>query len=244
MKKYIKLIYALLYFFACGILGAFLMVLIITKKINPFIFVIVLVLSYVLQLIIHEAGHAFLGRMSGYWLLSFRIFSFMWVWNERGKVSLKREKVAGTLGQCLMIPPDYSENNFPCKRYLLGGVLANLIVSLLGLILSFLVPYIAIFSTVGFLCALLNGIPYGFNDGMNVKLLSKYPKNRYFLFLQLAINYQFTQGKNYSDFPASYFKVFSDNDGLIRSHFTDYQIILNAAKALEMLDFEHETVIL
>ena len=62
-------------------------------------------LSYFLQIVVHEAGHLVFGLLTGYQYSSFRIGSFMWVKLD-GKIRLKRYSMSGTGGQCLMAPPD------------------------------------------------------------------------------------------------------------------------------------------
>ncbi|MFI3201896.1 MAG: hypothetical protein R3Y54_10315 [Eubacteriales bacterium] len=63
----------------------------------------VLIAGYI-QIIIHEAGHLIFGFISGYRFISFRIGNFMWM-QENGKLRVKRLKIVGTGGQCLMAPP-------------------------------------------------------------------------------------------------------------------------------------------
>ena len=64
--------------------------------------------AFFFHMLIHEAGHLVFGLMTGYKFSSFRIASFMWL-KESGKLKLKRVNVAGTGGQCLMIPPEMSQ---------------------------------------------------------------------------------------------------------------------------------------
>ena len=56
------------------------------------------------HMIVHEAGHLVFGLLTGYKFSSFRILSFLWQKEDDG-LKLKRLKVAGTAGQCLMAPP-------------------------------------------------------------------------------------------------------------------------------------------
>lgn len=77
--------------------------------VGMFVFMYVAILMHI---VIHEAGHLVFGLLSGYKFSSFRIFSFMWI-KENGKIKLKRLSIAGTGGQCLMVPPDMTEGKFP-----------------------------------------------------------------------------------------------------------------------------------
>ena len=83
--------------------------------------------SLFLQLIIHETGHLVFGLLSGYRFSSFRIGSFMWM-KVNGKLVCKKLTVAGTGGQCLMIPPELQDGKIPVLMYNLGGSIMNLVV--------------------------------------------------------------------------------------------------------------------
>ena len=54
-----------------------------------------------------------------------------------GKLSVKRHRVLGTGGQCLMIPPEVQPENAPFALYHLGGVIFNFIVFALSASLYF-----------------------------------------------------------------------------------------------------------
>lgn len=89
-----------------------------------------LYLAWLIQVVIHEAGHLICGLLSGYTFSSFRIGSFMLL-KENGRLVTKRLKIPGTGGQCLMAPPEMVNGKFPVVLYNLGGSLFNLIVTLL-----------------------------------------------------------------------------------------------------------------
>ena len=65
-----------------------------------------------LQLTIHEAGHLVFGLRSGYQFSSFRIGSFMWL-KENDRSVLRKLSLAGTGGQCLMVPPQMQDGKIP-----------------------------------------------------------------------------------------------------------------------------------
>ena len=88
--------------------------------------VLILVVAYFLQIIIHELGHLIFGLMTGYRFKSFRIGSLMLIRNADGKLSFKRLSIAGTAGQCLMGPPDIENGKIMHILYNFGGVIANL----------------------------------------------------------------------------------------------------------------------
>ena len=69
-----------------------------------------LIAGYMAGIIIHESGHLVTGLRSGYEFISFRIGSITFI-KENGKLSRKKFNIAGTGGQCLMMPPRPSEKN-------------------------------------------------------------------------------------------------------------------------------------
>ena len=98
---------------------------------------LILFMSVLLQIILHEAGYCSFGWISGYRFLSFRIGSFMWL-KKDGGIRFARLKIAGTGGQCLMGPPDLTEGKFPYILYNLGGSIINLLSAPIFLMLLFL----------------------------------------------------------------------------------------------------------
>ena len=86
------------------------------------------------QIIIHEGGHLLFGLLSGYSFSSFRVGPFMLM--KQGKeYCLRRMKLAGTGGQCLLAPPDLKDGKIPFVLYNLGGSLLNLISAVLCFLL-------------------------------------------------------------------------------------------------------------
>ena len=74
------------------------------------------------------------GIISGYKFSSIRFLSFIF-FLENGKLKLKKLKLAGTGGQCLMIPPKL-DGTSPVCLYNWGGCLANLIFSIIFLVVA------------------------------------------------------------------------------------------------------------
>ena len=184
----------------------------------------VFIASVYLQTIIHEAGHLVFGLMSGYKFSSFRIFSFMWLKDENsGKLKLKRFSLAGTGGQCLMAPPDTADGSYPVILYNLGGPIMNVAVSVVCVILSavfssvYLLPIALLtFSVMGFIFAVMNGIPIQTdmitNDGYNALSLTRDPDSRQAFWIQLKINELVSQGARLKDMPNEWFIIPSDGD--------------------------------
>lgn len=176
-----------------------------------------------LQTIIHEAGHLVFGKLTGYEFSSFRIASFTWI-KENGKLKLKRYSLAGTAGQCLMSPPDMVDNKIPTLLYNLGGCIANIITSIIALILFFLLKdnfsiisvAMLIIAILGFAYALINGIPLKLglidNDGHNALILGKNPQAMRAFWIQMKINDLNSKGQRVKDMPEEWFAVPSEEE--------------------------------
>ena len=164
-------------------------------KPNIILFLITGVIAFILHIIVHEAGHLVFGLLSGYKFVSFRVFDFKIIKDENGKLSFRYEKIAGTGGQCLMRAPEYVEGKFKYKLYLLGGVIFNVLFSI---VFWLILPsyYTLLFALIGFTLAFLNLIPMGFNDGMTFYHASKDETTRFVLHLQLEYVYYQSIGKN------------------------------------------------
>lgn len=170
------------------------------------------------NIIIHELGHLIFGLITGYKFVSFRVGSLM-LKKEKGKFVFRKFKLPGTAGQCLMMPDEnWNAYDYPYILYNLGGVLANIIVSLLSLVLFLFVsynPYLRaaclILFTYGTIIALSNGIPMKVegitNDGYNILDLKRDKHARRALYLQLHINGLLTDGIRIKDMPEEYFEL-------------------------------------
>ena len=162
---------------------------------NIILLLIAGVIAFILHIIVHEAGHLFFGFLSGYKFISFRVFDFKIIKDENGKLKIRYERLAGTGGQCLMRAPEYVEGKFKYKLYLLGGVIFNIVLSIVSWLI---LPsyYTFLFALIGFTLAFLNLIPTGFNDGMTFYHASKDETTRFVLYLQLEYVYYQSIGKN------------------------------------------------
>ena len=177
-------------------------------------------LGIFLQLTIHEAGHLVFGLKSGYQFSSFRIGSFMWL-KENDKIVSRRLSLAGTGGQCLMVPPQLQDGKIPVILYNLGGCIMNLVASLVFLVIYLLIPKGTIISLfclmmvlIGVAIALMNGIPLRLgtvdNDGHNALSLRKNPDAMRAFWLQLKVNEQIAKGIRLKDMPDEWFAVPDD----------------------------------
>ncbi|WP_310601536.1 site-2 protease family protein [Anaerosporobacter sp.] len=203
-------------------------------------------LSFVFQLIIHEAGHLFGGLLTGYHFNSFRIGSFMLLKKDK-KLHLRKLSLAGTGGQCLMGPPDKTDENTPYALYLLGGVLFNLITSILSGVIAFFTPDTSIlsylcmvFSVTGIAFAVTNGIPLRLtlvhNDGYDVFSLRKNPEALRYFFVQLKIGEQMALGTRLQNMPEEWF--FIPSDAMLKNSLIATIRVFNCNRLLDQKQFE------
>ena len=178
---------------------------------------LIFMLTYFVQLIIHEVGHLIAGLLSGYSFGSFRVGSVMLV-KDGDKLKIKRQTVAGTGGQCLMIPPEPVDGRLPVILYNLGGVLLNLLtlpLCVLTLQLSIGKPFAYAISVLmflsGLLVALTNGIPLKLgminNDGSNARELYKNSEAQLAFYNQFMILDKVRNGARLRDIPKKYFPM-------------------------------------
>lgn len=197
-----------------GVVGSF----------GPIRFYVAFLLGFFIQIVLHEAGHLVFGLITGYRFVSFRVGSLMLI-RAKGKTRLCRYKLPGTGGQCLMAPPaPYSPEN-KAQLYNYGGALMNLICSVAALPVilwgrGLAAVYAAIFSLIGILSALLNGLPInGFlaNDGANARALRADERARFALWLQLTANHMLAEGTRLRDLPDQWFEETDFKDSLTLS---------------------------
>ena len=220
LKKIYDLAVGILFFATAVGAVVFLSVTLLSGFFNPFEVILglagIMLLAYI-SIIVHEAGHLIFGLMSGYGFSSFRIGSLMWV-KQDGKIRLRRFSLAGTGGQCLMVPKSESESRAQLITFNLGGVYANVILSCLFGLLYFLslrvilLALVFLFGTiVSFFVAITNGIPIALggiaNDGMNALHLSKNPDAAIAFRNQLLMNAAQTNGTSLEQMPDEWFEL-------------------------------------
>ena len=182
---------------------------------------IFLYLTVMIHIVLHEAGHLIFGLMSGYQFSSFRIGSHM-LMKENGKLVHRKIKIAGTGGQCLMIPPEMVDGKFPVVLYNLGGSIVNLVVAALMIPVfvaidksSVFALFVFLFIAMGAITGLSNGIPMRTktvdNDGYNAISLGKSREAMRAFWIQMKTNEQLTKGIRTKDMPEEWFEVPSDD---------------------------------
>ena len=179
-----------------------------------------LYLAFMIHIVLHEAGHLIFGLMSGYQFSSFRIGSHM-LMKESGKLVHRKIKIAGTGGQCLMVPPEMVDGKFPVVLYNLGGSIVNLLVTALMIPVFVAIDKNSIFALFFFLLiasgaitGLGNGIPMRTktvdNDGYNAISLGKSKEAMRAFWIQMKTNEQLTKGIRTKDMPEEWFEVPTD----------------------------------
>lgn len=195
-----------------------------------------LIVCFLLQTILHEAGHLIAGLLSGYRFVSFRIGSWTWIKNKKdGSVERKKFSLPGTLGQCLLAPPEYT-SKFPCVFYNLGGVLMNLLLAVISLLLVICIPmpgflwiFLVVNAFVGLIMALSNGVPFSSggisNDGKVTLVLARNAHERKAFWTSLKINEAQQDGIRLKDMPDEWFVMEEDLEdaGYLQSSIAIFQ---------------------
>ncbi len=215
----------------------------------------ILYLAFFIQIIIHEAGHLVFGLLTGYHFSSFRIGSFMWI-RQNGKIRFKRFTLAGTGGQCLLVPPPLENGKIPYVLYNLGGSFLNLFSASAAVGLIFFVDtrgllhfFLLIMCIIGAGFALTNGIPMNAdgvtNDGHNARDLEKNPNALRAFWLQMKINEAQASGLRLKDMPGEWFEMPPQEDmknimcstiAVVRtSRFMDQHAFTQAAESIDAL---------
>lgn len=255
-QKQKSILYQVVFFFLCLALGTFIGALLarsdksaiqlLPALIELLIFIPALI---ILQIIIHEAGHMLAALASGWEFLSFRIFKFT-ISRKDGKFHFSVFHIPGTAGQCLMMPPERPLSPSQLSFYNMGGALANLVTTLIALLLLLLVPSInqsgtgtrllVVFILAGVFMAFTNGIPFVMggipNDGMNNRMLKRDPLSRQIFIDVMRINGFIQKGIRLKDIPSAYFHAEDQLDcaNTIQVMACFYQL----ARTLDQLDFE------
>ncbi len=186
------------------------------------VFVLIVFVSVIVSIIIHEAGHLLFGILSGYSFCSFRIFSLMIVKTDAG-MKFKKLSVPGTSGQCLLVPPECKDRKMPTIAYNLGGFILGFASAVIfGLLAFLLCNYVLIYMLLVALCvanitiSLTNGIPMRVglidNDGKNAVSLIKNSKAAHALKIQLLVNAENSRGVSLSDMPDEWFVMPNDTE--------------------------------
>ena len=180
------------------------------------VYLLVFYAVYFVQIIVHESGHLVFGIITGYKFSSFRIGNVI-ITKAKGKLKFARFSIAGTLGQCLLSPPESKDGKIPYRLYNFGGVIFNILFALICFALYWLLPQIHILSAalmvsaaIGLWIAASNGIPMRGtvnNDGYNGISLGKDLHALRSFSNQLRVNARMTNGERLRDMPRELFEL-------------------------------------
>ena len=182
---------------------------------------VLLGISLVLHIFIHEIGHLIGGKMSGYNFDSIRFFNLTFI-KKDGKLMVKKFNIVGAPGQCLMSPPKPIDGKYPYLLYNLSGALLNIIFAIVAVVLYVAIPvpsalwWVFIpFVIVGIVLGIMQLVPMqnAMNDGHNVKTLRRSETARQEFWLMLHINAQTTKGARLRDIVSEKdFEFLKNND--------------------------------
>ena len=179
-----------------------------------------LFLGIVLHIILHETGHLIAGLLSGYKFISFSIGSIMIIKNN-DRLRIKRFAIAG-VGQCLMLPPESTNNTYPFTMSYLCGGLMNFIAGGIFFALFLFLKDIFLYAGeifiplagMGPLFGLLNILPLKIGglvtDGHNIVSLKKSEKARHAHWLLASAANRISSGERAKNLPEKWFE-FSEN---------------------------------
>lgn len=209
------------------------------------VFLLSLIVSFLAQIILHEAGHLVFGRLTGYRFVSFNVLGHIWQKDKEGRVRHGRMQIAGAGGQCLMAPPDYNGGDFPFTAYNLGGVMMNLIVALVCALLMwanpFVVPDILLgcMIGVGVFFALTNGLPIPVaaiqNDGRNLTCIRRDLHARRAFWAQMAIAAALAEGTRIKSMPDEWFAPFPEEE--MDNPIVSAIAVMNTTRLMDEMNF-------
>lgn len=171
----------------------------------------IFVISLCVVPIIHESGHLFMGLMTGYDFVSFRVGNFAIV-KENNKLKKKKFNVVGTGGQCILSykKVEYPER-IPYFWYHFGGVFFNLLTTAICMcvIISsksiFINVGLGILAAISLVTGITNIIPTKAtgigSDGYNLMIFRKSAINRIANYKIMLINSLQYQGIKLEDMP-------------------------------------------
>ncbi len=163
--------------------------------------IVFLGLSIFLAVVLHEFGHLLGGLATGYGFVSFRILDWILVRYPEG-FRLKRYSIPGTLGQCLLSPPEKEDGDYPVLIYNYSGVVMNLVLIFISLAYLFWgsKPALTYFFYGGIfinlILAAMNIIPIEPNDGYNGRKLKRDQDYKDMFWEILYINSLLTRGED------------------------------------------------
>lgn len=211
----------------------------------------------------HEFGHFLFGRLSGYGFVSFRVLNWVLL-RDNGRRRVKRFSIPGTLGQCLMAPPEKPISRIPSTAYFLGGVAMNLLLATVAALVWWcmpaesavgkwlLMPLLLLFIIVNTFMLLTNGIPMSVggiaNDGKDALSMHNNAKEKRAFVLLLRMNAAIQSGKQLKELPEEWFADvdITSADGLLTRNVALYKLaamcdLFQFREALTLMEVLHQS---
>lgn len=231
---------------------------------SQYIIMCITIITFVfIHVIIHETGHLIGGLISGYRLISFRIFLLTFIkTSDHNKIKL--QKLKGTGGQCLMLPPKGIElTKCPYYLYTMGGILFDMFVTILVFFSAIWLcdtpamrNILLIYVVFGIYLAIENYFTFPkyilTNDGTNMRSIRQNELLRWSFMQQLIIYQSLCAGKDFQEFTEEEIELpkGSDITEPINSLFLNIQYMKylkirdfnNAEKILFNLESEYESM--
>lgn len=211
----------------------------------------------------HEFGHFLFGRLSGYGFVSFRVLNWVLL-RDNGRRRVKRFSIPGTLGQCLMAPPEKPISRIPSTAYFLGGVAMNFLLAPVAAVVWWyvpsesvvgkwiVVPSMLLLAIVNSFLLLTNGIPMCVggiaNDGENALSMKKNTTEKMAFMLLLRINSALQSGKRLKELPREWLADVEVlvAEGMLSRNLALYKLALMCdlyqfQEALELMEELHQS---
>jgi len=182
--KVVGKIVFVVFFAALGFLGGYFSLEYIGDiRLIDIVYTILIVgVSFLLHVILHEMGHVLGGLASGYQFIMFRFFSTVWIKTSEG-LSKRKEHIPGVLGQALMVPPETDgKEQPPFLLYHSSGLIMNAVTALLfvffGRIITIgpIIYFLYVSAIVALFIIITNALPLQGTDGYNIIQQIKNPQ--------------------------------------------------------------------
>ena len=216
--------------------------------------ILLFLVAFFLQVVLHEAGHMLAALVRGWSFIHFMILGVL-ISRRDGKFRLSRFAVPGVGGQCLMMPPQKGDTDFGVAFYNAGGVLMNILISLLVVLILGctyevnswdLNIFLVSLCFTGIFFALINGIPSDGggvpNDGMNICELRKDTFSTYVFLTTMRIMGKLQQGSHVDEIVKGYLTDGVKIDYANPIH--EVAVNFDLSLAIARLDFEKAHTIL
>ena len=207
---------------------------------------LILVLVMFIHTTMHELGHMIFGLLTGYEFVSFRVGSFLLI-KKDNRLQFKKYSLMGTGGQCLMSYPEYRKDNFPFVLYNMGGVIMNILLSIIFTIIHLTLKpqglmgfFYLMMIYEGIASAIMNGIPikneYISNDAYNVVTLLKDRSALKGFYSMLKVHEYQSRDISFSSMPKELFELEENAD--LHNPFNSYLLICKEYMCLEENKFD------